>query len=76
MLLMEKTRAGCHSGSDQSFHVLSRLVVGAGVSLEKELGLDRLVFDNSNPFVSVSQRLDEEQKATAERGMQIKCIHT
>lgn len=66
MLLMEKSRAGRHSGSDQSFHVLSRLVIGAEGSLQKELGLDRLVFDNSNPFVSVSQKLDEKQKATAE----------
>lgn len=66
MLLMEKSRAGRHSGSDQSFHVLSRLVVGAEGSLQKELGLDRMVFDNSNPFVSISQKLEEKQKATAE----------
>lgn len=66
MLLMEKARAGRHSGSDQSFHVLSRLVIGAEGSLQKELGLDRLGYDNSNPFVSVSQKLDEKQKATAE----------
>lgn len=66
MLLMEKSRAGRHSGSDQSFHVLSRLVIGAEGSLQKELGLDRIVFDNSNPFVSISQKLEEKQKATAE----------
>lgn len=63
---MEKSRAGRHSGSNQSFHVLSRLVVGAEGSLQKELALDRLVFDNSNPFVTVSQKLEEKQKATAE----------
>lgn len=63
---MEKSRAGRHSGSEQSFHVLSRLVVGAEGLLQKELGLDRMVFDNSNPFVSISQKLEEKQKATAE----------
>lgn len=66
MLLMEKSRAGRHSGSDQSFHVLSRLVAGAEGSLQKELALDRMVFDNNNPFVSVSQKLEEKQKATTE----------
>lgn len=63
---MERSRAGRHSGNDQSFHVLSRLVAGAEGSLQKELALDRLVFDNSNPFVTISQKLEEKQKATAE----------
>lgn len=66
MLLMEKSRAGRRSANDQSFHVLSRLVAGSEGSLEKELGLDRLVFESSNPFVSISQKLEERQKATVE----------
>lgn len=63
---MEKSRVGRRSGHDQSFHVLSRLVIGAEGMLQKELGLDRLVFENSNPFVSISQKLEEKQKATVE----------
>lgn len=63
---MEKSRAGRRSNNDQSFHVLSRLVIGAEGLLQKELGLDRLIFENSNPFISISQKLEEKQKATAE----------
>lgn len=66
MLLMEKSRAGRRAGNDHSFHVLSRLVIGAEGSLQKELGLDRMVFEGSNPFVSISQKLEEKQKATLE----------
>lgn len=63
---MEKSRAGRRSGNDQSFHVLSRLVIGAEGALQKELALDRLAFEHSNPFVSISQKLEEKQKATSE----------
>lgn len=63
---MEKSRIGRRSGNDQTFHVLSRLVIGAEGMLQKELGLDRLVFESSNPFVTISQKLEEKQKATAE----------
>lgn len=66
LLLMEKSRAGRRSNGDQSFHVLSRLIIGAEGMLQKELGIDRIVFDSNNPFVSVSQKLEEKQKATLE----------
>lgn len=66
MLLMEKTRAGRRAGIDQTFHVLSRLVIGAEGYLQKELHLDHLTSENNNPFVSISQKLEEKQKASAE----------
>lgn len=66
MLLMEKTRVGRRSGSDQTYHVLSRLIIGAEGLLQKELGLDRVAFENSNPFITISQKLEEKQKAATE----------
>lgn len=66
MLLMEKSRAGRRSGSDQTFHVLSRLIIGAEGTLQKDLYLDHLTSENNNPFVSISQKLEEKQKASAE----------
>lgn len=63
---MEKSRAGRRINNDQTFHVLSRLVVGAEGMLQKELGLERLVFESNNPFVTISQKLEEKQKATLE----------
>lgn len=76
LLLMEKTRAGRRSNNDQSFHVLSRLIIGAEGILQKELGLDRLVFDNNNPFVSISQKLEEKQKATLEFNRLVQAFET
>lgn len=66
MLLMEKTRAGRRTSNDHTFHVLSRLVIGAEGLLQKELHLDHLTTENNNPFVSISQKLEEKQKASAE----------
>lgn len=63
---MEKTRVGRRSGNDQTYHVLSRLIVGAEGLLQKELGLDRVAFENTNPFISISQKLEEKQKAATE----------
>lgn len=63
---MEKSRAGRRTNNDQSFHVLSRLLTGAEGSLQKELALDRLSYEMNNPFVTISQKLEEKQKATAE----------
>lgn len=66
MLLMEKSRAGRRSANDQTFHVLSRLVIGAEGHLQKELHLDHSTTEIYNPFVSISQKLEEKQKASAE----------
>lgn len=44
MLPMEKSRAGRRSNNNQSFHVLPRLVIRAEDFLQKEIGLDRLIF--------------------------------
>lgn len=66
MLLMEKSRVGRRVNNDQAFHVLSRLVIGAEGLLQKDLGLDRLSFESNNPFVSISQKLEEKQAATVE----------
>lgn len=46
--------------------MLSRLVIGAEGILQKELGLDRVAFENNNPFISISQKLEEKQKAATE----------
>lgn len=66
LLLMEKSRAGRRTANDHTFHVLSRLVIGAEGQLQKELHLDHVTTESSNPFVSISQRLEEKQKASQE----------
>lgn len=66
MLLMEKSRAGRRSANDHTFHVLSRLVIGAEGQLQKELYLDHTIIEYNNPFVTISQKLEEKQKASAE----------
>lgn len=63
---MEKSRAGRRSSNDHTFHVLSRLVIGAEGQLQKELHLNNLTTESNNPFVSISQKLEEKQKASAE----------
>lgn len=76
MLLLEKSRAGRRTANDQSFHVLSRLVIGAEGSLQKELAFDHLTSEHNNPFVSISQKLDEKQKASTEFNRLVQAFDT
>lgn len=62
---MEKSRAGRRT-NDHAFHVLSQLVVGAEGLLQKDLHLDHFTAENNNPFVFVSQKLEEKQRASIE----------
>lgn len=66
VLLLEKGRAGRRGGNEHTFHVLTRLLAGAEGSLQKELLLDNMNFDDSNPFISIPTKLDERAKASSD----------
>ncbi|XP_058462941.1 unconventional myosin-XVIIIa isoform X2 [Malaya genurostris] len=65
ILLLEKSRVGRRSGSDQhNFHVFGRLLAGAEGHLQKELFLDTINFDESNLFVTLPTKLEDKQNAS------------
>ena len=45
---------------------MSRLLAGAAGSLQKELHIDTLPAENNHPFVFLSQKLEDRQRAAAE----------
>lgn len=62
---MERSRAGRRaSGNDHTFHVLSQLLAGAESNLQKELHLENISREENNPFVQLSQKLEDRQKAS------------
>ncbi|XP_063697134.1 unconventional myosin-XVIIIa isoform X2 [Culicoides brevitarsis] len=66
VLLLEKSRAGRRMSNEHTFHVLTRLLAGAEGALQKELHLDNINFDDSNPFISIPTKLDERAKASSD----------
>lgn len=66
MLLLEKTRIVRKIESESTFHVMQRLVFGVDGALRKELFLDSLTGNETNLFVSFSQKLEERQRAQQE----------
>ncbi|XP_058832508.1 unconventional myosin-XVIIIa isoform X3 [Topomyia yanbarensis] len=65
ILLLEKSRAGRRTASDQhNFHVFGRLLAGAEGHLQKELFLDTINFDESNLFVTLPTKLEDKQNAS------------
>jgi myosin-18 len=66
VLLLEKARAGRRIANEQPFHVLTRLLAGAEGNLQKDLQLDNVNLDESNIFVSISNKLEERQKASSD----------
>lgn len=66
VLLLERSRAGRRNNGDNSFLIMTRLLAGAEGSLQKELHLKNISSEDNNPFVSLSQKLEERAKAAAE----------
>lgn len=66
ILLMEKSRAGRRINDEAPYHVITRLLAGAEGHLQKELQLDNVNLDESNLFVTISSKLEERQKASAD----------
>ncbi|KAM7364507.1 myosin heavy chain-like isoform 3-T7 [Cochliomyia hominivorax] len=66
VLLPEQQRAGRRLNNEHSFHIMSRLLAGANGSLQKELHIDSLPAEDNHPFVSLSQKLEDKQRASAE----------
>lgn len=66
VLLLERSRAGRRNNGDNSFLIMTRLLAGAEGSLQKELHLENISSEDNNPFVSLSQKLEERAKAAAE----------
>lgn len=64
--MLERTRAGRRSGIENTFHVLPRLLAGAEGALQKELQLDAISFEETNPFITLSHKLEDRQKASSE----------
>ncbi|XP_058973998.1 unconventional myosin-XVIIIa isoform X3 [Musca domestica] len=66
ILLPERQRAGRRLNNEYSFHIMSRLLAGAAGSLQKELYIDSLPAEDNHPFVSLSQKLEDRQRAAAD----------
>lgn len=68
VLLLEKPRIVRKFDSESTFHVVQRLIFGVEGQLRKELFLDGLTGNETNLFVSLSQKLEEKQRAQEEFG--------
>lgn len=68
VLLLEANRIGRKWGNDYTFHVLSELLIGAEGALKKDLQLEHVSTDGANPFISLPQKLEDRQKASANFG--------
>lgn len=68
ILLLEKTRIVRRIESESTFHIMQRLIFGVEGVLRKELFLDSLTGNETNLFVSFSQKLEERQRAQEEFG--------
>ncbi|XP_055375472.1 unconventional myosin-XVIIIa isoform X4 [Condylostylus longicornis] len=66
VLLLERARAGKRISSEHTFHIMTRLLAGAEGMLQKELHLENISPEDNNPFVSLSQKLEDRHKAAAE----------
>lgn len=63
MLLPERQRAGRRLAHEHSFHIMTRLLAGAAGLLQKELHLENISSEDSHPFISLSQRLEDRHRA-------------
>ncbi|XP_032593128.1 unconventional myosin-XVIIIa isoform X1 [Drosophila grimshawi] len=63
VLLPERQRAGRRLAQEHSFHIMTRLLAGAAGLLQKELHLENISSEDSHPFVSLSQRLEDRHRA-------------
>lgn len=76
ILLMEKQRAGRRANGESNFHAITRLLAGAEGPLKRELQLDNVNLDETNLFVSISSKLEERQKASADFVKLVQAFHT
>ncbi|XP_017847172.1 unconventional myosin-XVIIIa isoform X2 [Drosophila busckii] len=63
VLLPERQRAGRRLGNEHSFHIMTRLLAGAAGLLQKELHLENISSEDSHPFISLSQKLEDRHRA-------------
>ncbi|XP_034486249.1 unconventional myosin-XVIIIa isoform X1 [Drosophila innubila] len=63
VLLPERQRAGRRLAQEHSFHIMTRLLAGAAGLLQKELHLENISSEDSHPFISLSQRLEDRHRA-------------
>ncbi|XP_070072281.1 unconventional myosin-XVIIIa isoform X3 [Drosophila takahashii] len=63
VLLPERQRAGRRLGHEHSFHIMTRLLAGAAGLLQKELHLENITSEDSHPFISLSQKLEDRHRA-------------
>lgn len=63
VLLPERQRAGRRLAQEHSFHIMTRLLAGAAGLLQKELHLENITSEDSHPFISLSQRLEDRHRA-------------
>ncbi|XP_030078759.1 unconventional myosin-XVIIIa isoform X2 [Drosophila hydei] len=63
VLLPERQRAGRRLSQEHSFHIMTRLLAGAAGLLQKELHLENISSEDSHPFISLSQRLEDRHRA-------------
>ncbi|KAH8417188.1 hypothetical protein KR222_005934, partial [Zaprionus bogoriensis] len=63
VLLPERQRAGRRLAQEHSFHIMTRLLAGAAGLLQKELQLENISSEDSHPFISLSQRLEDRHRA-------------
>lgn len=66
VLLLEKTRIVRKHDGDGTFHVMQRLLCGVEGTLRKELYLDNISGNESNPFINLLQKHEDKQRAQSE----------
>ncbi|XP_037923856.1 unconventional myosin-XVIIIa isoform X3 [Hermetia illucens] len=76
VLLLERSRAGKRTNNESTFHILTRLLAGAEGMLQKELHLENISPEDNNPFVSLSQKLEDRHKAASEFSRTVQAFET
>lgn len=66
ILMLEKTRIAKKIEGETTFHMLHRLLCGVEGTLRKELFLDGVSGNESNPFFSYPAKHEDKQRAQAE----------
>ncbi|XP_074037222.1 myosin heavy chain-like isoform X2 [Leptinotarsa decemlineata] len=66
VLMLEKTRIAKKIENETTFHIVHRLLSGVEGALRKELFLDNLSGNESNPFMNLLQKHEDKQRAQLE----------
>lgn len=64
--MLEKVRITKKVETETTFHIMQRLLSGIEGNLRKELFLDNLTGNETNPFINLLQKHEDKQRAQME----------